>query len=193
MSAASHSLAANAQHVALRTALPDKIQQHLLPLARQDWSKHPAFGGSAAFFISYHGNLLNTINSLVSQLEALMQLNQSKDFSLPQLQPILRSGLYLVEKAHHHHQIEDVSYFPHFRKILPQFSTAMDLLDDDHLVLDKALHRLKHSIQQAYGQVQLSQYYVADLYEQAALLQKVLTRHLQDEEEIIIPIFLMYQ
>ncbi len=193
MSVASHSTTANTQHVALRTGLPANIQQHLLPLARQDWSKHPSFSGSAAFFISYHGNLLNTINSLVSQLEALLQLNQSKGYNLTQLQPVLRRGLYLVEKAHHHHQIEDASYFPQFRKILPQFSTVMDLLDDDHSVLDEALHRFKHSIQQAYGQPLLSQYYVADLYEQAALLQKVLTRHLQDEEEIIIPIFLMYQ
>ena len=162
-------------------------------MARQDWSKHPAFAGSAAFFIAYHGNLLNTINNLVSQLETLIQLNQSKGYSPTQLQPVLRSGLYLVEKAHHHHQIEDASYFPQFRKMLPQFSTAMDLLDDDHLVLDEALHRLKHTIQQAYGQALLSSYYVADLYQQAKVLKKVLARHLQDEEEIIIPIFLKYQ
>jgi iron-sulfur cluster repair protein YtfE (RIC family) len=193
MSAANHSTAVNTQHVTLRTALPANIQQHLLPMARQDWSKHPAFGGSAAFFIAYHGNLLNTINSLVSQLETLIQLNQSKGYSPTQLQPVLRSGLYLVEKAHHHHQIEDASYFPQFRKMLPQFSTAMDLLDDDHLVLDEALHRLKHTIQQAYGQALLSSYYVADLYQQAKVLKKVLARHLQDEEEIIIPIFLKYQ
>ena len=71
MSAANHSTAVNALHVTLRTALPAGIQQNLLPMARQDWSKHPVFGGSAAFFIAYHGNLLNTINSLVSQLETL--------------------------------------------------------------------------------------------------------------------------
>jgi len=189
MSPASRSSTVNAQHVALRTGLPSTIQRHLLPLARQDWSKHPSFGGSAAFFISYHGNLLNTINSLVAQLEALLQFNQPKGYSPTQLQPILRGGLYLVEKAHHHHQIEDASYFPQFRKILPKFSTAMDLLDDDHLVLDEALLRLKQSIKQAYGQAQLSPRDVADLYEQAVLLKKVLARHLKDEEEIIIPIF----
>lgn len=185
-------MSAHAQHVAQRIALPASIQQQLLPLARQDWSKHPFYSGSAAFFIAYHGNLLNTVSTLVSQLEALMQLNQPKGYSLVQLQPALRSGLHLVERAHHHHQIEDVSYFPQFRKMLPQFSTAIDLLDDDHLVLDEALHRLKHSIQQAHRQKQLSRY-VADLHEQATLLKKVLVRHLQDEEEIIIPIFLMYQ
>lgn len=183
----------SAQHVAQRIALPASIQQQLLPLARQDWSKHPSYGGSAAFFIKYHGSLLNTVSTLVSQLEALMQLNQPKGYSLAQLQPALRSGLHLVERAHHHHQIEDVSYFPQFRKMLPQFSTAIDLLDDDHLVLDEALHHLKRSIQQAYRQKQLPARYVADLHKQATLLKKVLVRHLQDEEEIIIPIFLMYQ
>ena len=186
-------MSAHAQHVAQRIALPASIQQQLLPLTRQDWSKHPSYGGSAAFFIKYHGSLLNTVSTLVSQLEALLQLSQPKGYSLAQLQPALRSGLHLVERAHHHHQIEDVSYFPQFRKMLPQFSTAIDLLDDDHLVLDEALHHLKRSIQQAYRQKQLPPLYVADLHKQATLLKKVLIRHLQDEEEIIIPIFLMYQ
>ncbi len=183
----------SAQLVTQRACLPDNIQQQLLPLSRQDWSKHPAYSGSAAFFISYHGNLISTINSLVSSLEALLHSRAPKGFSLSLLQPVLRSGIYLVEKAHHHHQIEDRSYFPQFRKRLPQFATAMDLLDGDHLVLDEALHHFKQTIQQAYGQTHLAQTYVTDLHEQAKLLQKVLARHLQDEEEIIIPIFLTYQ
>ncbi len=182
-----------AQQVDQRSCLPHCIQQQLLPMARQDWSKHPSYSGSAAFFIAYHGSLLNTINNLVPQLEELMQHSESGGIPLIQLQPALRSGLYLVEKAHHHHQIEDASYFPQFRQLLPNFGAAIDLLDGDHLVLDAALHNFKKSIQKAYKQTQVSQQYVANLYEQALFLKKVLTRHLHDEEEIIIPIFLKFQ
>ena len=131
MSAANTSSLLKAQQVSQRTRLPHSIQRQLLPLARQDWSNYPSFRGSAAYFIAYHGNLLSTINSLVIQLEKIMQRSESEGVRLTQLQPVLRGGLDLVEKAHDHHQTEDVSYFPQFRRLLPTFAAAIDLLDGD--------------------------------------------------------------
>jgi len=180
------------QQIGLRKGLPNIIKSQLLPIARVDWSNHPNYGGSAAFFIQYHGNLLNTAYFITNELLALLskpELSHTIDETFKQ---ILRSGVYLVDKAHHHHQIEDTVYFPQFRKILPNFNLAMDLLDNDHQVLDNALQVFRAHINKLFRQTSITEQSLNTLYQQASGLQKILKRHLQDEEEIIIPIFLMH-
>jgi hypothetical protein len=177
--------------VDLRKELPAAIKSQLLPIARVDWSNHPSFGGSAAFFIQYHGNLLNTAQFIVSELLALLSKPAMHHPLDQHLKQILRSGVYLVDKAHHHHYIEDNVYFPQFRKLLPSFSGVMDLLDSDHQVLDNALQSFKKDIDKLFRQTSISEKSLNLLHLQANHLYKILKQHLQDEEEIIIPIFLM--
>ncbi len=180
------------QQVDLRVGLPNAVKSQLLPIARVDWSNHPGYGGSAAFFIQYHGNLLNIAYIITNELLALLskpELIHPIDETFKQ---VLRSGVHLVDKAHHHHQIEDRVYFPQFRKILPNFNIAMDLLDSDHQMLDTALQVFRTHINKLFLQTSITEKSLNTLHQQASGLQKILKRHLQDEEEIIIPIFLMH-
>lgn len=182
----------DSQHLDLRKNLPSLVQSQLLPIARIDWSNHLNYGGSAAFFIQYHNNLLNTAHFITNELMALLSkldLTHSNDETLKQ---ILRAGVYLVDKAHHHHQIEDSVYLPQFRKALPSFNVAMDLLDSDHKILDKALHVFRSHLNKLFIQKNVSEQSLNALYQQAKGLQNRLKRHLHDEEEVIIPIFLMH-
>jgi len=112
---------------------------------------------------------------------------------MEQVRPILRAGKYLIDKAHQHHYMEDTVYFPQFRQILPNFNAAMDLLDRDHKVLDEALHSLNININQLYSESTVTEQQLVKFYESTHMLQRILHRHLEDEEQIIIPIFLMGQ
>ena len=51
-----------------RTCLPQAIRNTLLPLAREDWSQHPAYSGKAAFFIHYHTSMLEAVDYMVLEL-----------------------------------------------------------------------------------------------------------------------------
>jgi len=176
-----------------RTCLPQAIRNTLLPLAREDWSQHPAYSGKAAFFIHYHTSMLEAVDYMVLELGVLLHGAGVTSFGMEQVRPILRAGKYLIDKAHQHHYMEDTVYFPQFRQILPNFNAAMDLLDRDHKVLDKALHSLNININQLYSESTVTEQQLVKFYESTHMLQRILHRHLEDEEQIIIPIFLMGQ
>ena len=91
-----------------------------------------------------------------------------------------------------HHNIETTHYFPQFRAIEPRIVPGIDLLDRDHdavharlqLLADRgnALHRAvragdRHAVDQAAR--------MADALEAAT---PPLLRHLDDEEDIVIPL-----
>jgi len=187
----SNSPLAEPNWVTNRTCLPHAISNTLLPLAREDWSQHPAYSGKAAFFIHYHGNMLEAVDYIVLELSALLHNPGANSFSMEEVRPILRAGKYLIDKAHQHHYMEDTVYFPQFRELLPNFNAAMDLLDSDHKALDEALHSLNSSINRLFVLSALTEPQLVQFYEQAHMLQRILHRHLEDEEQIIIPIFLM--
>ena len=183
-----------AWQVEQRKGLPDVIKNLLLPLEREQCSEHTRYGGKASFFIQYHGDLLATAAYLKQSLQVLLDSAQGV-FNGQQLKGPLSAAQYLVDRAHNHHRIEDQVYFPQFRKIMPQLSKGIDLLDKDHKTLDLALDDLSTRVMSMVmtlnqGDV-IDKQQVKVLTDNILYLQRILQRHLHDEEEVIIPIFLL--
>ena len=183
-----------AWQVEQRKGLPAVIKDLLLPLERDQWSQHARYGGKASFFIQYHGDLLATTAYLKQSLQVLLDSSQLV-FNWQQLKAPLSAAQYLVDRAHNHHRIEDQVYFPQFRKIMPQLSKGIDLLDKDHQSLDLALDNLSTRVMSMVmplneGNV-IDKQQVKVLTDNVLLLQQILQRHLYYEEEVIIPIFLL--
>ena len=176
--------------VDIRQKLPDVIQSQLLNIERDQWPSHPRYGGKAAFFIQYHGDLLATAATIDEQLQALLD-SSLQAFSAAQLHAVLSASRYLLERAHHHHQIEDHVYFPQFKRIMPKLSHGIDLLDQDHKILNTALHELEIIVHTMIKIDIIANPQLQDFSAKVIRLQKILQRHLYDEEELIIPIFLL--
>jgi len=91
-----------------------------------------------------------------------------------------------------HHRIETGHYFPQFRLIEPRIQTGLDLLDRDHDAIHGDLEALYHSAV-AFHQAVAAQspaasdhaHRLADVLDRAA---PGLIRHLDDEEDIVIPL-----
>ena len=187
-----------AWQVEQRKGLPDVIKNLLLPLEREQWSEHTRYGGKASFFIQYHGDLLATAAYLKQSLQVLLDSAQGV-FNGQQLKGPLSAAQYLVDRAHNHHRIEDQVYFPLFRKIMPQLSKGIDLLDKDHKSLDLVLNDLSTRVMSMVMTLNLNlnqgdvinKQQVNALTDNVLHLQRILQRHLHDEEEVIIPIFLL--
>jgi len=78
---------------------------------------------------------------------------------------------------------------------MPHLSKGMDLLDNDHKSLDLTLHELSTMIRDMVitrnqGDV-INKQRVKTLTDTVFHLQRILQRHLHDEEEVIILIFLL--
>ena len=91
-----------------------------------------------------------------------------------------------------HHRVESGHYFPQFRLIEPRIQTGLDLLDRDHDAIHAHLDALYHSAVAFHRGVagQSSDapdhaHRLADTLDRAA---PGLIRHLDDEEDIVIPL-----
>lgn len=106
-----------------------------------------------------------------------------------QLIPALQSFLQHLDG---HHRIESGQYFPMMRRIEPRIGAGIDLLDRDHDAIHKTLEALYQS-GLAFHQAMIGN--APDLADLANGLSDVidqnagpLLRHLEDEEDIVIPL-----
>ncbi len=91
-----------------------------------------------------------------------------------------------------HHRIESHQYFPAFRDLDPRIAHGIDLLDRDHDVVHADLERLFGAASDFHRSVTGNG---PDAADQAARLSDAIDamgprvlRHLDDEEEIVIPL-----
>ena len=98
-------------------------------------------------------------------------------------------GDRIVSFAHGHHTIEDHHYFPIFAKLYPQFGNAMKLLDGDHRILETALNDTENAFLHV-SKSGVSRDGLGAIYKNTKALGRILNRHFEDEEDVIIPIFL---
>ena len=183
--------AAPEHHVTLRVGLPPAIRKTLLESTRTEWEGHPRFGGKAAFFMNIHRDLLRGTAGLSTGLKQLMDVPEgdlAEASKAMRLRPYARQ---LISFAHHHHEIEDHGYFPQFALLYPGLDRALALLDGDHKALDAALDETGTAIN-GLGSGDLTRDHIAALHSGADALEHILNRHIWDEEEIIIPIFLRH-
>jgi hypothetical protein len=108
-----------------------------------------------------------------------------------------RMGLLLGELDRHHH-VEDDYYFPTFAAASPKLQKGFDILDNDHGVIHGAIHSLgaasRELIATLSGEVSGRD---GDALRVAERLtgeiegfDRTLLRHLDDEEDLIIPLIL---
>lgn len=178
-------------HVAQRDGLPRAIRPTLLEQTKSDWEGHPRFGGKASFFMNIHRQLLDGTHDIARYLELLLD-EPNADVEGTLRQGNLAAGTRrLISFAHGHHEIEDHGYFPQFARLYPQLDHALSLLDGDHKILDEALHGAEAAIDDLFTS-KIERDKVAELYTHSAALEKILNRHIADEEDVIIPIFLRH-
>lgn len=178
-------------HVRKRMRLPDSVQETLLESTRSEWQNHPRYGGKANFFMTIHRDLLDGAAQLTQRIEQLLDVPPSDIREAAARMNILPFSKSLIGFAHHHHEIEDQSYFPQFALLYPELNRGLSLLDGDHKVLDAALDDMQNALNElSTGDVSHDD--LSALKNGGQALEAVLNRHIWDEEELIIPIFLRH-
>jgi hemerythrin HHE cation binding domain-containing protein len=141
--------------------------------------------------MTIHRDLLNGAAQLSRSLEALLDVPGSDLADVINNMGILPFGKNLIGFAHHHHEIEDHGYFPQFALLYPELDRGLSLLDGDHKVLDAALNDTQVALHRLTGPGNTRDQ-LASLLSGSRILESILNRHIWDEEEVIIPIFLRH-
>jgi hemerythrin-like domain-containing protein len=101
---------------------------------------------------------------------------------------------FFLNQLFGHHHIEDHHYFPVFMRAEPRLKRGFDILDSDHHILHEALENNADSARKFLvalqnGRDQARQ--EADSYTaQTEELVAMMLRHLEDEEDLIVPVIL---
>lgn len=161
--------------------------------ATAPWRDHPNYAGLAAFWQQVHRG----IRSEGGQLRTLLD-----GFRDGRHDPALFEAAFSAQMRRYlghldfHHRIEDDVYFPRFRTLDDRLVAGFDLLETDHRIIHERLDQVARSGGDLLGAVRTRPGDVRrELDAHAASAEDLiglLDRHLDDEEDLVIPAILKH-
>ena len=174
-----------------REGLPDDLRFLVDQYPRGEWQAHSNIHGMAGFWLQRHdmfremGVLLT--GGIADYREGRKDAREFAAFFAPRLNRFLGN-------LDGHHNVEDHHYFPVFAKAEPRLKRGFDILDGDHHLIHDALERnaeTANAFLRALQESEDRQRFAADAYaDENSRLIAMLKRHLDDEEDLIIPLIL---
>ena len=180
-------LSADADEGAVPPDLTFLLERH----PRATWPT--AGSSSAAFWLEVHAHLRRDATGLELAADDYARGRTSPTQLAVIAPPRLRG---LVARMHGHHQIEDTLYFPAFRSEEPRLSAGFDRLERGHLALNvivetalAALAELRAAAERSAEPATL-QLAAARYVDAAAALCRSLLAHLEEEENLVVPLLI---
>ena len=172
--------------LASRTGLPLELLYLREAFPRDRWTS--ALDETAAFWLQMHASFRGHqahMDGLISQWRA----GGDATALHRQLIPTLQSFLQHLDG---HHRVESGHYFPMMRRLDPGIGAGIDLLDRDHDAIHGALEAMFRAGLAFHQAVSAKSPDVADTANRLSDLidanARPLLRHLEDEEDIVIPL-----
>jgi hypothetical protein len=146
---------------------------------------------AARFWLEVHDGFRRESAGLV----ALLDEHRSGRRAAAELAVIAAPRLTgMVAGLRNHHEIEDFEYFPAFRALEPKLAPGFDVLASDHARLqrnvDEALAALSDLLAAAASDAAATPRVAERYAARTGELCRELARHLDDEEDLIIPLLL---
>jgi hemerythrin-like domain-containing protein len=173
-----------------RTGWPADLRLLIDRYPREVWTSHANLGAMAQFWLSRHA-MFREIGAALEEAAAAFRdgTASAADFRAwfpPRLQ-------FFLQQLNAHHQIEDLHYFPVFQAAESRLAHGFDVLESDHKLIhaqiEVAVKAANAFVRTAVNDDALrgaGERYAA----QSDTLLRLLTQHLGDEEDLIIPLIL---
>ncbi len=175
-----------------RIGLPDALRVLLDEYPRDAWEQDAGFDGLIRFWLDRHLMFRRLMKEMRSNTEALIDHKVDAD---RYLSVVSRYGGMFVNGLHEHHTIEDTYYFPKLSQRDNRITKGFDILDSDHHAIDGYLNAFveKANAVIAKADDRTGLWDAAGGFRtQLKELERLLNRHLLDEEELIVPVILKY-
>jgi len=174
-----------------REAWPPELRTLLEKYPREVWPGHANLGETARFWLERHQGFRDLGASLrhaTSEFrEDGLAADEFRRFFAPRLQ-------FFLQSLEGHHQIEDLHYFPVFRAAESRLTKGFDVLENDHEAIHGDILRVVDAANALLGKMESdddARRVATDRYaNESERLLKGLARHLDDEEDLIVPVIL---
>lgn len=174
-----------------RDGWPPELRVLLEKYPREAWPGHANLGEVARFWLDRHNGFRELGGILLGATadfrEGASPPEQFRQFFVPRLQ-------FFLQSLEGHHQIEDHHYFPVFRAAETRLAKGFDVLEGDHEVLHETIMRTVDAANALLGTLDSdadTRKAVTDRYaEVSERLIRGMGRHLDDEEDLIMPVIL---
>lgn len=174
-----------------RTGLPDDLRILLARYPRETWDGHANLGKMARFWLQRHDMFRELGGALQGATQAFRDgTATTQDFQawfVPRLQ-------FFLQQLNGHHHVEDHHYFPIFREADARLVRGFEVLDSDHHLIHGSIigaAEAANAFLSADGADADQTRRTGERYAVAGdALTRQLLRHLEDEEDLIIPLIL---
>lgn len=174
-----------------RTGLPDDLRVLYEKYPRGDWNTVHTIGQLGSFWLQRHDMFREFGAALVAGVERLRQGDVQAEQFARWFAPRLNHFLGDLEG---HHHVEDDQYFPLFAAADTRLARGFALLEEDHHQIHALLERNAEAANAFYADLMNGgdrMEYSRDAYAaEAGSLLLGLMRHLEDEEDLLIPLLL---
>ena len=177
--------------LARRSGWPADLRVLIARYPREQWQGHANLGEMARFWLSRHA-MFRELTAMIQEIETQFREGQlpPAEFSqafVPRLQ-------FLLSQLNVHHQIEDYHYFPIFRAADKRLARGFDVLEQDHHAIHADMERTAETanalLRALSGDTDALRRCGDDYAAASAALLNGLIRHLDDEEDLIVPLIL---
>ncbi|PCI02980.1 MAG: cation-binding protein [Hyphomicrobiales bacterium] len=172
-----------------RKGLPEALRFLFADYPRDIWRKHKNMGELTTFWLSRHDQFRRAATALNANNHAFLEGKIDPQTFSHSMVPGFNA---LLGGLTEHHTMEDHHYFPKFRVVEPKLSRGFEILDEDHHALHAAIENVAqtaNNFMQSEGRDNLLR--TGDKFVDAnSKLLAFLMRHLEDEEDLIVPLLL---
>lgn len=180
---------APAHNVLERPCLQAELRAALSGLAQwppERWAEQPGYSGLASHWQEIHRAMLRNLGIVERSLRSLAEDRLADPDRLKLVGEIAPIARHSVDHLHGHHRLEDQSMFPQLLRAAPSLARPLNLLEADHIVLNAVLGPFERALESLPDADAPASAWdeIAGAGERVA---RVARRHIEDEEEIVIP------
>jgi len=174
--------------------LPEDMRALLRDYPRDAWPDHPNFAASIQNWMGAHQMFRQLGEITQKETERYLDKDRDPDDFAGRL---AYYGDLLVRNLHGHHSWEDRSFFPELMSADPRFESGLDTLESDHVALDALLDRFTRGANRVVKLIHLDEAQAFDeaggVRDMAENIGQFLDRHLDDEEDLVVPLILHHK
>ena len=177
--------------LARRNGWPQDMRALIERYPREQWDAHANLGEMARFWLSRHA----MFRELSGMIETITGDFRAGRLPAPEFPGLLVPRLqFLLSQLGVHHQIEDLHYFPIFRAADDRLTRGFDVLEQDHHAIHADMARTADTtnalLRALAGDADAVLRCGDDYAAASGALLGGLLRHLDDEEDLIVPLIL---
>ena len=173
-----------------RSGWPADLRLLMDRYPREVWSGHANLGAMARFWLQRH-EMFREIGTALEEAAAAFRngtvgAEHFRAWFPPRLQ-------FFLQQLNAHHQIEDLHYFPVFQAAESRLAHGFDVLESDHKLIHEQIVATVEAAN-TFLRRPVNDNALCGVGERYAVagdtLLRLLTRHLGDEEDLIVPLIL---